>query len=245
MDAKLKFFHGNYLTLSPKKTPSHRNLAKNDTMNSFMRERVSLPFLILASLFCVCLIVANLVEIKTVDIRVATVTAGMAVFPLSYIINDCIVEVYGFRAARFVIWLGFAMNLLVTLILQLAIVLPGAESWQAQEAMERVYGAAPRILAASFMAFVAGSLVNAYVMNRMKARDGSRRFSLRAVVSTLWGEGVDSLIFFPLAFGGVLSGREIIGLIVAQTFLKTAYEIIILPVTIFAVRRLRRLEGRL
>lgn len=212
-------------------------------MHDFLRERVSLPFLILASLFCVCLIVANLVEIKTVDIRVAVVTAGMAVFPLSYIINDCIVEVYGFRAARFVIWLGFAMNFLVTLILQLAILLPGAESWQSQEAMEAVYGATPRILGASFVAFVAGSMVNAYVMDRMKMRDGSRRFSLRAVVSTLWGEGVDSLLFFPLAFGGVLPWGEVLGLIVAQTLLKTLYEILILPVTIVAVRRLQRLEG--
>ena len=91
--------------------------------------------MVLTLLFCVCLIVANLVEIKTVDIGFATVTAGMAVFHISYIINDCIVEVYGFRRARMVIWLGFMANLLVTLILQLAIALPGDASWHGQEAM--------------------------------------------------------------------------------------------------------------
>lgn len=86
----------------------------------------TLPFLIFTVVFCVCLIVANLVEIKTVDVGFTTITAGMVVFPLSYIINDCIVEVYGFRKARMVIWLGFAMNFFVTVMLQLAIILPGA-----------------------------------------------------------------------------------------------------------------------
>ena len=107
-----------------------------------------------------------------------------------------------------------------------------------------VYGAVPRIMGASFMAFLCGSMVNAYVMARMKAgREGTRGFSLRAIVSTLWGEGVDSCIFFPLAFGGVLPVRAIVALIVTQTLLKTAYEIIILPVTLRLVRRLRRIEG--
>ena len=120
--------------------------------------RFTLPFLVLTVLFCVCLIVSNLIEIKTVDIGFATITAGMVVFPLSYIINDCIVEVYGFRKARTVIWLGFAMNLLVTLFLQFAILLPGADSWQSQDAMEAVYGTVPRILGASFVAFLCGSM---------------------------------------------------------------------------------------
>lgn len=194
-------------------------------------------------LFCVCLIVSNLIEIKTVDIGFATITAGMVVFPLSYIINDCIVEVYGFRKARTVIWLGFAMNLLVTLFLQFAILLPGADSWQSQDAMEAVYGTVPRILGASFVAFLCGSMVNALVMSKMKVASGGRHFSLRAIVSTLWGEGTDSIIFFPLAFGGILPWREIVSLIVAQALLKTAYEIIILPVTLKVVKKLKSIES--
>lgn len=194
-------------------------------------------------LFCVCLIVSNLIEIKTVDIGFATITAGMVVFPLSYIINDCIVEVYGFRKARTVIWLGFAMNLLVTLFLQFAILLPGADSWQSQDAMEAVYGTVPRILGASFVAFLCGSMVNALVMSKMKVASGGRRFSLRAIVSTLWGEGTDSIIFFPLAFGGILPWREIVSLIVAQALLKTAYEIVILPVTLKVVKKLKSIES--
>ncbi len=205
--------------------------------------RLTVPFLVLSVLFCVCLIVANIVEIKTVDIGFATVTAGMAVFPLSYIINDCIVEVYGFRRARLVIWLGFAANLLVTLMLQLALILPGSAEWQAQEAMQTIYGGVPRILAASFLAFVCGSMVNALVMSRMKVMSGGRHFSLRAIVSTIFGEGVDSIIFFPIAFGGILSWDVVFELIIAQTLLKTAYEIIILPVTLQVVKRVKKAEA--
>ncbi len=167
-------------------------------------------FLLLAVLFCVCLIVSNLMEIKTVAVGPLVITAGVVVFPISYVINDCIVEIYGFARARLTIWLGFAMNLLVSLLLQLGILLPGADSWHGQEAMEMIFGAVPRIFAASFAAFLCGSMVNAYVMSRMKrASQQGRGFSLRAIVSTIWGEGVDSIVFFPIAFGGILSWQEI------------------------------------
>lgn len=205
--------------------------------------KISVTFMLLAVTFCVCLIVSNLMEIKTVDLGPLTITAGVIVFPISYILNDCIVEVYGFNKARLVIWLGFGMNLLVSLLLQLGIWLPGSESWTGQEAMTTIFGAVPRIFAASFIAFLCGSMVNAYVMSRMKVASGGRRFSLRAIVSSLWGEGVDSIIFFPIAFGGILAWSEIGMLILTQTLLKTAYEILILPVTLRAVKFLRDHEG--
>lgn len=109
--------------------------------------------------------------------------------------------------------------------------------------MTTIFGAVPRIFAASFIAFLCGSMVNAYVMSRMKVASGGRRFSLRAIVSSLWGEGVDSVIFFPIAFGGILAWSEIGMLILTQTLLKTAYEILILPVTLRAVKFLRDHEG--
>lgn len=208
---------------------------------------LTVPFMLLSVLFVVCLIVANLVEIKTVDLGWFTVTAGLVVFPVSYIINDCVVEVYGFRKARLMIWTGFAMSLLTALFLNVAIWLPGGTDWHGQEAMEAVYGAVPRIMGASFTAFICGSMVNAYVMSRMKACAGQRMnsrgsFSMRAIVSTLWGESVDSMVFFPIAFGGILPWDTILSLIVTQAFLKTAYEILILPVTLVVVRRLKNLE---
>lgn len=204
----------------------------------------SFTFLVLTLLFCVCLIVSNLMEIKVVDLGPLTVTAGVAVFPISYIINDCIVELYGFRKARMVIWLGFAMNMLVSLLLQIGIALPGSAEWTGQSAMQLIFGAVPRIFAASFTAFICGSMANAYVMARMKAAspDG-RRFSLRAIVSTLWGEGIDSLIFFPMAFAGTLPWSVIATLIVTQIIIKTAYEIIVLPITVLAVKHLRKTES--
>ena len=204
-------------------------------------------FLLLAVLFCVCIIVANLMEIKTVELGPLTITAGFVVFPLSYIISDCIVEIYGFSRARFVIWLGFAMNLLVTLLLQLGLALPSHSTWHYQDAMQVVFGATPRIFAASFAAFLCGSMVNAYVMSRMKSRaskpSSTAGFSMRAIMSTLWGEGVDSAIFFPLAFAGILPWRVIFTLCITQALLKTLYEILVLPVTLRVVNVLRRYEG--
>lgn len=213
-------------------------MTNNDSRPSF-----SPVFVALTALFCVCLIMSNIMEIKTVDLGLLTVTAGMAVFPVSYIINDCIVEVYGFARARFVIWLGFAMSLLASLLLKIAIWLPGGADWTAQEAMAIIYGSVPRIMAASFAAFLCGSMVNAYVMSRMKRNSNGRRFSLRAIVSTLWGEGTDSVIFFPIAFAGTLPWDTIVSLIITQALLKTAYEIIILPVTCRVVAYLKRHEG--
>lgn len=220
------------------------------TLSSLGRERFSLTFLLLTVTFCVCLIISNLMEIKTVDLGFMTITAGVAVFPLSYIINDCLVEIYGFRKARLVIFLGFSMNLLTVLLLHLGLWLPGSETWTEQEAMEAIFGATPRILCASFTAFLAGSLTNAWVMAKMKqsaTSDGrnatsATRFSARAILSTIWGEGIDSIIFFPMAFAGVLPWGAIISLILTQTVLKTVYEIIALPLTVMLVKRLRRLE---
>lgn len=207
------------------------------------KQYYSFTFLLLTLLFCICLIVSNLMEIKVVDLKFLTVTAGVAVFPISYIINDCIVEIYGFSKARLVIWLGFAMNLLVSLLLQIGIWLPGDSSWQGQDAMQLIFGAVPRIFAASFIAFLCGSFANAYVMHKMKiAADGKGRFSVRAIISTLWGEGIDSMIFFPLAFAGTLPADVIFKLIVTQTLLKTGYEIIILPITLQIVKLLRKVE---
>lgn len=217
-----------------------------EAVKSHHKGVLTIPFMLLSVLFVVCLIVSNLIEIKTISLGWLTLTAGVVVFPVSYIINDCVVEVYGFRKARLMIWVGFAMSLLTAVFLNLAIALPGSDDWHSQQAMEEIYGSVPRVMFASFAAFVGGAMVNAYVMSRMKAaarNSNSRRgFSLRAVVSSLWGESVDSLLFFPIAFGGVLSWSTIATLIITQAFLKTAYEVCVLPFTIVVVRRLKKME---
>lgn len=214
-------------------------------MKNIANHRVSVLYLVLVVTFCICLIVANLVEIKTIDLGPLTITAGVIIFPISYIINDCVVEVYGLKRAKLMIWLGFASSLFVTLALQLSIALPGSAEWTSQEAMEEIYGSVPRIVAASFLAFLCGSMVNAYTMARMKhTGNDAKRFSLRAILSTVYGESVDSLIFFPIAFAGVLSWGMIASLMATQIVIKTVYEIIILPVTICTVDRLRKAESK-
>lgn len=208
-----------------------------------MNRTVSLPFLVMGVVFCVCLICSNLLEVKMVSLGGITATAGLIVFPISYIINDCIAEVWGYRKARLIIWLGFLMNLLAVLFIQLAIVLPSAPFWEGQSAFEATFSSTPRILLASFIAFLAGSFLNAYVMSKMKISSNGKHFSLRAIASTVVGESADSLLFFPIAFGGVVPVKELIVLIVTQACLKTAYEIIILPVTIRVVRLVKRIDG--
>ena len=171
-----------------------------------------------------------------------SVTAGMLVFPISYIINDCIAEVWGFRKARLIIWIGFLANFFVIAMSQLAVMLPAAEYWDGEVHFNFVFGMAPRIVVASLIAFLTGSFFNAYVMSRMKIVSNGKHFSLRAIVSTLVGESVDSVIFFPIAFGGVIPFDEMLKLMAVQIVLKTAYEIVILPVTIKVVNYIKRID---
>lgn len=204
---------------------------------------VSIPFMLLGILFNVCLIAANLLETKVVQIAGITATAGLIVFPVSYIINDCIAEVWGFKKARLIIWSGFASNFLVIVFAQLATVLPAAPYWEGEEAFNFVFGLAPRIAIASLLAFLIGSFLNAYVMSKMKLASQGRHFSLRAVFSTLVGESADSLIFFPIAFGGLIPLSELFAMILTQAILKSAYEVVILPLTIRVVRYIKHIEG--
>ena len=157
--------------------------------------------MLMGILFCVCLVASNLLETKIVQVGTFSMTAGFIVFPISYIINDCVAEVWGYRKARLIIWMGFLMNFFVVALGGIACAMPAASYWAENEPhFEFVFGLAPRIAAASLSAFLVGSFLNAWVMSRMKLRDKEKHFSWRAIASTLVGEGADSIIFFPLAF---------------------------------------------
>ncbi len=199
--------------------------------------------MLLGILFNVCLIAANLLETKVINVCGLTVTAGLLVFPISYIINDCIAEVWGYRKARLIIWSGFLMNFFVVMLGLAAVALPAAPFWEGEEHFNFVFGLAPRIVAASLAAFLVGSFLNAYVMSRMKVASGGRHFSLRAIVSTIVGETADSLIFFPIAFGGIIAWRELMVMMALQVLLKSAYEVVVLPVTIRVVKYIKRVDG--
>ena len=204
--------------------------------------KVSVLFMLFSILFCVCLIAANVLETKQIAFGSISLTGGLIVFPVSYIINDCVCEVWGYKKARLLIWVGFAMNFFFVLLGAICDAIPGAPYWTNDAGFHAVFGLAPRIAFASFLAFVCGSFVNAYIMSKMKLSSGGKNFSLRAVVSTIFGESVDSIIFFPLALWGVVPTEELPWLMLWQVILKTAYEIVVLPLTIRVVRYVKRNE---
>ena len=207
------------------------------------KQNVSVLFMLFSILFCVCLIAANVLETKQIAVGPISLTGGLIVFPVSYIINDCVCEVWGYRKARLLIWTGFAMNFFFVTVGAICDAIPGADYWTNDAGFHAVFGLAPRIAAASFVAFLCGSFMNAYVMSRMKIASQGRNFSARAILSTVAGEGIDSVIFFPLALGGVVPADELPKLMLWQVVLKTVYEIIVLPVTIRVVHAVKVHEG--
>ena len=207
------------------------------------QNKVSVLFMLFSILFCVCLIAANILETKQISVLGISLTGGLIVFPISYIINDCVCEVWGFQKARLLIWTGFAMNFFFVAMGALCDWIPGAPYWTNEAGFHAIFGLAPRVAAASFVAFIVGSFANAYVMSKMKIRDKGRNFSLRAILSTIVGESFDSVIFFPLALGGVVPTEELPKLMLWQVLLKTVYEVIALPITIRIVKALKEHEG--
>ena len=208
-----------------------------------MNKQVSVTFMIFGMLFTVCLIVANIVGQKLITVAGIDVTAGLLIFPVTYIINDLIAEVWGYRKMRLIIWTGFLMNFFVVLIFRISIWAPASLHFMNQQAFELILRNTERITVASFIAFLFGSFLNAYVMSKMKILQHGRHFSVRAVASTLVGEGADSLVFFTIAFSGVLNRHQLLYLILTQTALKTGYEIIALPLTNYIVKRVKKIEN--
>ncbi|MGL4292089.1 MAG: queuosine precursor transporter [Bacteroidales bacterium] len=208
-----------------------------------MKKTVSVPFMVAGILFCVCLILANFLESKLIQIGPVQATAGLIIFPIAYILNDCIAEVWGYKKARLIIWAGFIMNFFAVAVAQVAIALPSAPYYDGQEAFSTVFGATVRIAIASFIAFLVGSFLNAYVMSKMKVASKGKGFGYRAILSTLIGESADSLLFFPIAFAGIVPFADLMILIASQAALKTLYEIIILPITIKVVNLVKKWDG--
>ena len=204
---------------------------------------VSVLFMLFSILFCVCLIAANLFATKQIALFDISVTGGLIIFPISYIVNDVVCEVWGYGRVRQLIWMGFAMNFFFVFMGFLCDMIPPAPYYENNEGFHFIFGLAPRVAAASFLAFLVGSFLNAYVMSRMKLMSRGKRFSLRAITSTIVGETADSLLFFPIALGGVVPTDALIQLMLWQVVLKTAYEIVVLPLTIRVVKAVKRIEG--
>lgn len=200
-------------------------------------------FLLVASVFVAALIAANITAVKLVGVAGLILPAAIIIFPVSYIVGDVLTEVYGYGPARRVIWLGFLANLIVVLAIWIAGLLPAASFWQGEEAYEQILGATPRILLASFLAYLVGEFANAYVLAKMKIATRGRWLWLRTIGSTLVGQALDSLVFITIAFAGIIPPGVLIAAIITQWLVKSAYEALATPVTYAVVTALKRKEG--
>jgi uncharacterized integral membrane protein (TIGR00697 family) len=200
-------------------------------------------YLIVAAVFIAALIAANIIAVKLIDVWGYILPAAIIVFPVSYIVGDVLTEVYGYAGARRVIWLGFLSNLIVVAAIWLGGLLPAAGFWQGQEAYDQILGFIPRILAASFVAYLVGEFVNSYVLAKMKIAMDGRHLWARTIGSTLVGQFLDSTIFIVLAFAGILPPSVLVTMVITQWLMKSAYEALATPLTYAVVGFLKRKEG--
>lgn len=193
--------------------------------------------------FVTVLLCSNLIGVgKVCQIAGFTVGAGVFFFPISYVFGDILTEVYGYARSRRVIWAGFAALAFASLMSWAVIALPPAPDWPHQAAYALVYGQTPRIVAASLLAFWAGDFVNSYALAKLKLKTEGRFLWLRTIGSTIVGQGVDSLIFYPLAFWGEWPGSLVLAVLVSNFFIKVGVEALMTPVTYWIVNFLKRAE---
>jgi len=207
------------------------------------QQKYSPWFVISVAIFITCLITANITAVKLVNVWGFVLPAGIIIFPISYIFGDILTEVYGYRQARRVIWLGFLCNLIAVVTIWVGQILPSAFFWSGQAAYERILGYTPRLLLASFLAYLLGEFTNAFVLAKMKIATKGRWLWSRTIGSTLVGEGLDSLVFITIAFIGEIPMPELASAIVTQWLAKSAYEAAVTPLTYVAVNFLKRSEG--
>ena len=208
-------------------------------------------FTLLAAIFVTTLIISNIVAVKLVEIYGLILPAAVILFPFAYIIGDILTEVYGYARARQVIWIGFACNLFAVIAITVAGALPAVGFWslpgfdgaqESQQAFQAILGFAPRLLAASFIAYLLGEFLNSYVLAKLKIRTEGRFLWLRTISSTILGEGVDSAIFISLAFWGIIEPAGIRTAILSQWVFKVGFETLVTPLTYLIVTKLKEVE---
>jgi hypothetical protein len=206
-------------------------------------ETYSVWFVVIVAIFTTSLITANIIAVKLVRVFGLVLPAAIVIFPLSYVFGDVLTEVYGYSQARRVIWLGFFCNLLTVVAIWVGQILPPASFWDGQAAYERILGYTPRLLAASFAAYLVGEFANSFVLAKMKIATRGRWLWTRTIGSTIAGQALDSGVFITLAFAGTIPMAVLIPTIVTQWLLKSAYEAAVTPFTYWIVNFLKRREG--
>ena len=204
---------------------------------------MSWRFISCAALFVTCLLTANTIAAKLIVVGGVVLTAGIVIFPVSYVVGDVLTEVWGYAAARRVIWLGFACNALMVAAIWLGGQLPPAPFWRGDPAYAEILGHAPRIVAASFVAYLAGEFANAFVLAKLKIATRGRWLWTRTIGSTIVGEGLDSVTFYPVAFYGIWNNQTLVSVIVFNWLLKVGVEVVATPLTYAVVGWLKRAEN--
>ncbi len=202
---------------------------------------VSPRLVIFIALFITCLITANVIAVKIISLGPFLLPAAIFIFPLSYIIGDVLTEVYGYRLARRVIWLGFLCNLVFVFFVWLGQMLPAAPFWEGQEAYQRILGYTPRLLAASFLGYLVGEFANSFILARMKIMTRGRWLWSRTIGSTIVGQGLDTSIFITVAFIGTPSFMPV--MILYHWLAKTLIEALATPLTYVIVNSMKKREA--
>lgn len=197
----------------------------------------------ITGLFIAVLLISNVASTKIVDLGVVTFDGGTLLFPLSYIFGDILTEVYGYARSRKVIWLGFFSAALMAGTIAGVGALPAAGEWTFQESYDAVLGLTPRIVAASLVAFWMGEFSNSVVLARMKVATGGRHLWARTIGSTLIGQGLDTVVFVLLAFGGTMSTGLLAEIVVSNYLFKCGVEILFTPITYATAGWLKKTEG--
>lgn len=205
--------------------------------------RITALFLTLAALFVTLLITSNIIAVKIVEVGGRVLPAAIVLFPMTYIIGDILTEVYGYRFARRVIWLGFLCNSVAVLGFWIGGLLPAAPFWEDQPAYEAILGYTPRLLAASFAGYLIGEFANSMLLSRLKLITEGRMLWVRTIGSTIVGQGLDSVVFITLAFAGTLAGSNLTELILTQWIVKVLYETAATPLTYLVVAYVKQKEG--
>ncbi len=207
-------------------------------------KNVTKTFMCIGIIYVTCLLLSNLVAGKMwAASSNITLPAAVVLFPVTYIFGDIFTEVYGFRRARIIIWLGFGCSFFAVAVYMLTIALPHPEYWQNQEAFATVLGTTPRVALASFAGYLFGEFSNSMILSKLKVRTGGRKLWVRTILSTLVGEGFDSVIFVTISFLGTMDTKVVLQMILFQYLFKVCYEIICTPLTYVIVRFLKRKEG--
>lgn len=205
--------------------------------------QISTRLLIISALFVTCLIAANIIIVKQISVGPFLLPAAIIIFPLNYILSDVLTEVYGYRQARRVIWLGFVCNLVFVAAIWIAGMIPAASVFEAQAAYERILGNTPRFLLASFAAYLIGEFANAYVLAKMKIATRGKWLWTRTIGSTVVGQGLDTVVVLTIGFIGVLPYGTLFILMLSHWIAKCIYEIVATPLTYFCVNYLKKKEG--